>query len=216
MIQLGQLNKENLTVTKGMFTKKLTVADEAKFTVTENTTILKGFTLEESLVEEGICFTDPEDNFIVFKLKPTLGCMNLFDSSSTVKYWTNTAYFAYYEGSLWLRITNDKLPFFITNVYSDSSILHKNRYMELCVGTAWNNMPHGYENFLKDPKSFILKFLETAPNTDLSFSCQFEDISTTHVQIIKYYRKLENLQKDIKTVEEAKLWYRKNGNSWYL
>lgn len=216
MIQLGQLNKENLTVKKGMFTKKLTVADEAKFTVTENTTILKGFTLEESLVEEGICFTDPEDNFIVFKLKPTLGCMNLFDSSSTVKYWTNTAYFAYYEGSLWLRITNNKLPFFITNVYSGSLTLHKNRYMKLCVGTAWNNMPHEYENFLKDPKSFILKFLETAPNTDLSFRRQFEDISATHVQIRKYYRKLENLQKDIKTVGEAKLWYRKNGNSWYL
>ena len=52
MIQLGQLNKENLTVKKGMFTKKLTVADEAKFPVTENTNIrLTGFTLEESLVE---------------------------------------------------------------------------------------------------------------------------------------------------------------------
>lgn len=217
MIQLGQLNKENLTVKKGMFTKKLTVEDEAKFPVTENTNIrLTGFTLEESLVEEGICFTYPEDNFIVFKLKPTLVCMNLFDSSSTVKYWTDTAYFAYYEGSLWLRITNNKLPFFITNVYLGSSTLHKNHYMKLCVGTAWNNMPHGYKNFLKDPKSFILKFLETAPNTDLSFRRQFEYISATHAQIRKYYRKLENLQKDIKTVKEAKLWYRKNGNSWYL
>ena len=77
-------------------------------------------------------------------------------------------------------------------------------------------MPYGYENFLKDPKSFILKFLETAPNTDLSFRRQFEYISATHAQIRKYYRKLENLQKDIKTVGEAKLWYRKNGNSWYL
>ena len=217
MIQLGKLDKDNLTVKKGMFTKQMTVDDEAKFPVRENAnnTGLKGFAMEETLVEEGICFTNPDENFIVFKLKPTLVCMNLFDSSSTVKYWTDTAYFAYYEGELWLRIVNNKLPFFITNVYSGTTRLYQNRYMKLCVGSAWDNMSYGYKNFIKDPKAFISKFLETAPNTDLSFRRQFEGISATHAQIRKYYRKLENLQKDIKTVGEAKQWYKRNGDSWY-
>lgn len=217
MLQYNKLDKTNLTVKKGMFTKKVTPDDELHINVpntgSANLNTRISMMRDERDIIEGLCYVDGVDtNTLVFKLRPTLISMRLACSDSFVRYWTDTAYFAIMDNQLYVRTSGNRLPFLFTNVYSDRKRIDGHLYNRLCVGSGWANMSTKFTDILSNPKAYIVKFLGTQPNTDLSFRYQYNDMSCTVPNINRLYKGLAKLQKDIKTPEEAAAWYNAHKN----
>lgn len=212
MLQYNKFDKINLTVKKGMFTKKVTPDDELHINVPNSGSVNLNTRIsmirDERAIKEGLCYVDGvQDNAFVFKLRPTLVSMRLASSNSFVRYWTNTAYFAIRDNQLYVRTGGNQLPFLLTNVYTDRERIDGHLYNRLCVGSGWANMSTKFTDVLSNPKAYIVKFLETQPNIDLSFRYQYNDVSCSVSNINRLYKGLARLQKDIKTPEEAAAWY---------
>lgn len=220
MIKLGKLDTKTLTVKQGMFNKKLKTDDEIslKFRnpINSNGNLNNlNFRIDENSIEEGIFAV--QDNTVFFKLRPTqLHMPNaLGGGRDNYSFWTNTACFAIGSGSISVKLEKDRLPFLLTNVFSNTkSFFRHDIYECLCHGHAWDSENLSVENRLKEAKKFVMLFLNARPNNDLAFRKQYRNLSTSTVSINRYYTRLTELHKDIKTPEEAAEWYRVNGDKW--
>lgn len=220
MIKLGKLDTKTLTVKQGMFNKKLKTDDEIslKFRnpINSNGNLNNlNFRIDENSIEEGIFAV--QDNTVFFKLRPTqLHMPNaLGGGRDNYSFWTNTACFAIRSGSISVKLENDRLPFLLTNVFgSINRFFRQDIYECLCHGHAWDSKNLSLENRLKEAKKFVMLFLNARPNNDLAFRKQYRNLSTSKVSINRYYTRLTELHKDIKTPEEAAEWYKVNGDKW--
>lgn len=220
MIKLGKLDTKTLTVKQGMFNKKLKTDDEIslKFRnpISSNGNLNNlNFRIDKNSIEEGIFAV--QDNTVFFKLRPTqLHMPNaLGGGRDNYSFWTNTACFAIRSDSISVKLENDRLPFLLTNVFGDTkSFFRHDIYECLCHGHAWDSENLSVENRLKEAKKFVMLFLNARPNNDLAFRKQYRNLSTSIVAINRYYTRLTELHKDIKTPEEAAEWYRVNGDKW--
>lgn len=219
MIKLGKLDTKTLTVKQGMFNKKLKIDDELSLKFKKHIDTIENlnridFCINEKSIEEGIFGI--RDNIVFFKLKTTqLHMPNaLGGKRANYSFWTNTACFAIKNNSIFVKLENNRLPFLLTNVFNDSDRLFDGTYMRLCHGHAWDNENLSLENRLKDAKKFIMLFLNAEPNDDLSFRKQYCNLNPSLVSINRYYTKLTELHKNVKTPEEAAEWYRDNGDKW--
>ena len=220
MIKLGKLDTKTLTVKQGMFNKKLKTDDEIslKFRnhINSNGNLNNiNFRIDENSIEEGIFAV--QDNTVFFKLRPTqLHMPNALGSGrDNYSFWTNTACFAIGSGSISIKLENDRLPFLLTNVFGNTNrFFRTDMYACLCHGHAWDSENLSVENRLKEAKKFVMLFLNARPNNDLAFRKQYRNLSTSIVSINRYYTRLTELHKDIKTPEEAAEWYRVNGDKW--
>ena len=220
MSKLGKLDTKTLTVKQGMCNKKLKTDDEIslKFRnpISSNGNLNNlNFRIDENSIEEGIFAV--QDNTVFFKLRPTqLHMPNaLGGGRDNYSFWTNTACFAIGSGSISVKLENDRLPFLLTNVFGNTkSFFRHDIYECLCHGHAWDSENLSVENRLKEAKKFVMLFLNARPNNDLAFRKQYRNLSTSTVSINRYYTRLTELHKDIKTPEEAAEWYRVNGDKW--
>lgn len=220
MIKLGKLDTKTLTVKHGMFNKKLKTDDEISLKFKnpiDSVENLNGinFHINENTIEEGVFGI--QDNKVFFKLRPTqLHMPNaLGGSRANYSFWTNSACFAVGNGSISIKLENNKLPFLLTNVFGNTNTYFSGDVYEcLCHGHAWDSENLSLENRLKEAKKFVMLFLNAAPNNDLAFRKQYRNLSTSMVSINRYYTRLTELHKDIKTPEEAAEWYRVNGDKW--
>lgn len=220
MIKLGKLDTKTLTVKQGMFNKKLKTDDEISLKF-KNPINSSGnlnninFHIDENSIEEGIFAV--QDNTVFFKLRPTqLHMPNaLGGGRDNYSFWTNTACFAIGSGSISVKLENDRLPFLLTNVFGNTNrFFRTDTYARLCHGHAWDSENLSVENRLKEAKKFVMLFLNARPNNDLAFRKQYRNLSTSTVSINRYYTRLTELHKNIKTPEEAAEWYRVNGDKW--
>lgn len=219
MIKLGKLDTKTLTVKQGMFNKKLKTDDEIslkfKNPINSNGNLNNlNFRIDENSIEEGIFAV--QDNTVFFKLRPTqLHMPNALGGRDNYSFWTNTACFAIGSGSISVKLENDRLPFLLTNVFGNTNrFFRQDIYECLCHGHAWDSENLSVENRLKEAKKFVMLFLNARPNNDLAFRKQYRNLSTSTVSINRYYTRLTELHKDIKTPEEAAEWYRVNGDKW--
>ena len=218
MIKEFNVNTENKTYKDGMFNRKLDESTFVKFKTTNN--LLRKPTINNPDIEEGIVYCDFECEAVVYKLPPQELRIEAMDRKDKYYHmWSNECYFIYRNG-YWGMVSSDdwrKIPFFFTNMFSahrEYVLGDKNyRYYKICHGHTLDGRDTSFEGILLHIKQYIMAIIQGQPNTDLDTVAQFgTTIRDNRDKLLRYtmvaYKTIAELQKDIKTKQDAVNWYK--------
>ena len=136
-----------------------------------------------------------------------------------------------YEDDNWYFVTDDRynIPFLFTNIFQGEDVIHINgmkfHVVRMCIGHTLANRNTTFQSIVTHAKEYIIAILQGQPNTDLWMRAPFslcssydtDDYLIKKANLLKFiifsYKKMEELQKDIKTKEEAAKWYAQNADA---
>ena len=225
------VNLTNMTYKDGLFNKKINAKP-----ITFQTQSSKCFDeifngIVNPVVEEGFVVCDFYKKAFVYRLSPQqLRIVSIEDRTKTTNFWTKSCMILY-EDDNWYFVTDDRhnIPFLFTNIFQGENVIHINgmkfHVVRMCIGHTLANRNTTFQSIVTHAKEYIIAILQGQPNTDLWMRAPFslhssydtDDYLIKKANLLKFiifsYKKMEELQKDIKTKEEAAQWYAQNADA---
>lgn len=225
------VNLTNMTYKDGLFNKKINAKPITFQTQSSNCFDEIFNRIINPVVEEGFVVCDFHKKAFVYRLSPQqLRIVSIEDKHKITNFWTKSCMILYDDDN-WYFVTDDRynIPFLFTNIFQGEDVIHINgmkfHVVRMCIGHTLANRSTTFQSIVTHAKEYIIAILQGQPNTDLWMRAPFslrssynaEDHLIKKANLLKFiifsYKKMEELQKDIKTKEEAAKWYAQNADA---